>query len=152
MTQIAPESVHVCPSADLPGGTTAADLEGSRFELVESQGCAGIEPAALRTGGPVPWVRSADLAVLASAAEAYAEGSPVVLECPPGLVLDLAGGDRLVAVCPDDVGAQPGGALEAVVTAAVVDGARLVRSVHGREVRRCLHVAAALLLEQRGAA
>lgn len=156
---IAAEMVHwaPAPSPSTPAGAQVASPDGFElFDLDEGQipGPDEVE-SALGHGGPV-WVRSMDPGELASVAQRLLGlGLPrqqLVLECPPGAVGRLAAGGWLAAVCPDDLGAEPGGALEAVVTRALADGARVVRSRHTDEVRRAMHITSALLLERQGSA
>lgn len=126
MSQIRPESLHVAPLDHLPGGATRNEIVAADYVQIES-------------------VENLDAGL-------EAQPGRVVVECHPGSVRALAANGHLVAVCPDDLGAEPGGALEAVVTKAIVDGARVIRSEHHTEVRRCMHMAAALLVERQGVA
>lgn len=107
-----------------------------------------------RVGGQGLWIRSMDADSASVAVELCLvtglEPAHFVIECRPESVRELADAGWLVAVCPDDLGAEPGGSLEAVVTRAVFDGASVIRSEHHTEVRRCMHITAALLVERRG--
>ncbi|MGI9578946.1 MAG: hypothetical protein ACR2OH_12135 [Microthrixaceae bacterium] len=125
MSQIGPESLHIAPLDDLPDGVTEESVVASDYVRIE---------------------RTQELGT-------HIEGrsGTVVIECPPELVAPLAADGWLVAVCPDDLGAEPGGPLEAVVTKSMVDGARVIRSKHQTEVRRCMHITAALIIEREGA-
>ena len=137
------------PSAATSGAFDPQRVLEADFELVDLPP-SGSGPLQHTAGPANRWLCGTEPSVLLEAAEELAAADPdrmVVLECPPAAVAAAVGNGALVAVCPDELGAEPGGALEAVVTAAVVDGAHLVRSHHGLTVNRCLHLASALALE-----
>jgi hypothetical protein len=156
---IAAEMVHWAPAPppSTPMGSQVVSPDGFDLLDLDEGDIPGhhVVESALGHGRSV-WVRSSDPGELASVAQRLLRlglgRQQLVLECPPGEVGRLAAGGWFVAVCPDDLGAEPGGALEAVVTRALADGARVVRSRHTEEVRRAMHITSALLLERLGSA
>ena len=158
MIHFAPVSPPPTPPGE--GADSQAGFELVDLDLAGTPGHAVTpRPDALEAAcgsGAGVWLRSVDPAALEAAAQRCRELGPasqrVVLECPPAAVARLAAAGWLVAVCPDDLGAEPGGAMEGVVTGAMADGARVVRSVHAQDVARVVHICSALLAEQQGGA
>ncbi len=106
--------------------------------------------------GEIAWFRgtgAVELTDMARRAEAsgIAAGRVVLEPKPEPAEIEALVRDGFVVACaPDRFGFEPGGPLEAAVTAAVIHGAQLVRTVHARTARRCMDVALVLLAEREG--